>query len=369
MFSTLGLRTLLAGMLLMSTVPSNATSEPRPLLPSVDAAAFATRPLALSDGTVGELVRFVSANPVDYGPLLRGDLGAKVQLNAQLFHPAGAPRPSPAVVMVPGSGGIGTHHLVQAAALTRAGFAVLLMDPFRGRGIGDTVADQGRLSWAASTYDVIAATRFLRSQRGVDANRIGAAGSSRGGTAVMMAAMRPLSDKLLGPKLGLRAIVAGYPWCGTQFRNARLAHGASLLLLSGDRDDWVSLQQCQGAVHALTTAGAEASIMIFPGARHAFDRADVPPTRLPQAPTSTTYPTVYMDETGRYFDLRTGRTDPALTSADFMRASIDGGFVHRGVTIGSEGTQAADYVNELVAFFRARLLDTGPTPALPHRPR
>ena len=355
-----GVKALLAGILLMSTVPSDATSEPRPVLPSVDAEAFANRPLALADGTVGEPVSFSSANPVDYGPLLRGDLGTKVQLNAQLFRPAGTRRPLPAIVMVPGSGGIGTHHLVQAAALTSAGFAVLLIDPFRGRGIGDTVADQGRLSWAASSYDVIAATRFLRSQVGIDKGRIGALGSSRGGTAVMMAAMRPLSDVLLGPQQGLRAVVAGYPWCGTQFRNARLARGASLLLLSGDRDDWVSLQQCQDAVHALTAAGDEAAIMIFPGARHAFDRADVPPTRLPQAPTSTTYPTVYMDEAGRYFNLRSGLVDPALTSADFVRASIAGGFVHTGVTIGSEGTQAADYVTEMVRFFRSQLLRPDP---------
>lgn len=361
MVRTRGTRALLAGTLLMSTVPSDAMSEPRPVLPSVDAAAFANRPLALANGTVGEPVSFSSANPVDYGPLLRGDLGTKVQLNAQLFRPAGARRPLPAVVIVPGSGGIGTHHLVQAAALTRAGFAVLLIDPFRGRGIGDTVADQGRLSWAASSYDVIAATRFLRSQGGIDKGRIGALGSSRGGTAVMMAATRPLSDVFLGPNQGLRAVVAGYSWCGTQFRNARLARGASLHLLSGDRDDWVSLQQCQDAVHALTAAGDDAATMIFPGARHAFDHADVPPTRLPQAPTSTTYPTVYMDDAGRYFDLRTGQIDPALTSADFVRASVAGGFVHNGVTIGSEGTQAANYVSELVTFFRARLL--GPAPA------
>ena len=359
MFRVAGAKVLLAGMLLMSAVPGGATPLPAPrsnaVLPSVDAAAFAERPLTLTDGTIGELVSFSSANPVDYAPLLRGDLGSRVQLNGQLFRPAKAQRPLAAIVMVPGSGGIGTHHLVQAAALTGAGFAVLLIDPFRGRGIMDTIADQGRLSWAASSYDVIAATRFLRRQSGIDARRIGAAGSSRGGTAVMMAAMRPLSDAHLGPQQGLRAVVAGYPWCGTQFRKARLSGGTSLLLLSGDHDDWVSLQQCQGAVHALAAAGDDAGMMIFPGARHAFDRADVPPTRLPQAPTSTTYPTVYMDEAGRYFDLRTGRVDTALTSADFVRAAIAGGFVHIGVTIGSEGTQAADYVTELVAFFRARL--------------
>ena len=359
MLSTTIARALLVGILLILTVPSNATSEPRPVLPSVDAAAFATRPIELADGTIGEPVAFSSASPVDYAPLLRGELGTKVQLNAQLFRPAGARRPVPAIVMVPGSGGIGTHHLVQAAVLTHAGFAVLLIDPFRGRGIEDTVTDQGRLSWAASTYDVVAATRFLRTQDGIDGSRIGAVGSSRGGTAVMMAAMRPLSDALFGPNAGLRAVLAGYPWCGSQFRKARLVEGAALLLLSGDKDDWVSLQQCQDAVHALAVAGDDANIMIFPGARHAFDRADVPPIRLPQALTSTTYPTVYMDDAGRYFNLRTGRVDPTLAATNFMRASIEGGFIRRGVTIGSEGTQARDYASELVNFFREHLLGVG----------
>lgn len=356
MFHTAVLHSLVAGIVLMMSVRVDATSEPRPVLPSVDAAAFATQPLVLADGTRGELVAFSSASPVDYAPLLRGEIGAAVRLNGQLFRPAGAARPLPAVIMVPGSGGLGSHHVAQAAALTRIGIAVLLIDPFRGRGIIDTVADQGQLSWAASAYDVIAATRFLRGQRGIDASRIGAAGSSRGGTAVMMAAMRPLSDVLLGPKHGLRAVVAGYPWCGAQFRSARLARGAHLLLLSGDHDDWVSVQQCQSAVHALTAAGDTAGIMIFPGASHAFDRADVPQMRLPQAVTSTTYPTVYMNDEGQYFDLRSGVVDPALTAGDFVRASVEGGFVRRGVTIGSKGTQAADYVAELVAFFRARLL-------------
>src|SRR3546814_15436353 len=67
----------------------------------------------------------------------------------------------------------------------------------------------------------------------------------------MMAAAAPFAEAVLGPGKGLRAVVAGYPWCGTQFQSARLSGGAALLVLQGDRDDWVSLQQCQDAVHAM----------------------------------------------------------------------------------------------------------------------
>ena len=257
--------------------------------------------------------------------------------------------------MVPGSGGLAPHHFKQASALTDAGFVVLIIDPFGGRGIGGTITDQGRLSWAASTYDVAAAFRYLLTRRDIDPDAISAVGSSRGGTAVMMAAMEPVSNALMGRAHRLQAIVAGYPWCGVQFRNARLTKGTALLMLSGDHDNWVSLQQCQGAVQALANRGQNARMMIFPGALHAFDRAGVPPSVIPDAPTSTTYPTVYMNDAGNFYDLRGDVVDLALTSQDFTRAAIAGGFVHTGVTVGTQGDQAEQFVAEMVRFFKGTI--------------
>src|SRR3546814_11187589 len=89
----------------------------------------------------------------------------------------------------------------------------------------------------------------------------------------MMAAAAPFAEAVLGPGKGLRAVVAGYPWCGTQFQSARLSGGAALLVLQGDRDDWVSLQQCQDAVQAMIVGGQAASMRIVPGAPPAFERA------------------------------------------------------------------------------------------------
>src|SRR3546814_14690043 len=208
--------------------------------------------------------------------------------------------------MVPGSGNIGTHHLAEAAALNSAGYAVLLIDPFRARGIADTIADQGRLTWVASTYDVLAAVRYLQSRGDIDPARVGALGGSRGGTAVMMAAAAPFAEAVLGPGKGLRAVVAGYPWCGTQFQSARLSGGAALLVLQGDRDDWVSLQPCQDAVHAMIVGAPAASMRIVPGALHAFDRADVPPTPSPRAIPPTTFPTISI--TVPALDLKSARS-------------------------------------------------------------
>jgi dienelactone hydrolase len=336
------------------TAPATA-SGPHAALPSVDSKQFSESPATLTNGVKGEVVRIQSASPEDYGPLLRGELGSPVLLTAQLFMPAGARGALAAVIETPGSGNLGTHHLAHAATLTSAGIAVLLIDPFYARHVRNTIADQSQVSWAASAYDVLAAVKYLRSRNEIDPERIGATGGSRGGTAVLMAETAPVSDAVLGKGHGLRAVVAGYPWCGVQFRSAHLADHAALLILQGDRDDWVSLLQCQDEAHALEVAGQDALLKVFPGARHAFDRADVPPTPIAEAVTSTIFPTIYMDDAGRYFDLRTGEVSATLSAAELTRYSIEGGFLHKGVTIGSEGNQARDFSAEMLSFFQSRL--------------
>ena len=203
-----------------STIPAPA------LLPKIDSAEFARGAYQLSNGIKGMPVTIPTNNPVDYGPLIKGDAGKAVEITGQLFMPAvpaGSSGPVAAVIQNPGSGNLGPHHLAHAAALTSAGIAVLVIDPFFARSIDNTMVDQhGQISWASSAYDVLAAVKWLRTRSGIEGARIGATGGSRGGTAVMMAAAAPLSDAVLGAGKGLRAVVAGYPWCGTRFHSARL---------------------------------------------------------------------------------------------------------------------------------------------------
>ncbi|TKT72014.1 hypothetical protein YH63_011610 [Afipia massiliensis] len=349
--SKIAYRTALA---LLSVLAAGTASAQTPL-PKVDSSEFATTPLVLPNGLRGELVKFDSANPADYGPLMKGEMGKTVTLTAQLFLPANAKGPVPTVIETPGSGNLGPHHIAHAAALTSAGLGVLIVDPFFGRGIKDTIADQGQLTFAASAYDVLAAAKYLRTRKEIDPARLGATGGSRGGTAVMMAAAAPVSDAVLGKGKGLRAVVAGYPWCGVQFRSSRLADGASLLIMSGDRDNWVSPQQCQDAAHAMDVAKQDVIMELFPGALHAFDRAGVPRTEIPAAVTSTIYPTIYMDDQGTFYNMRTGKADPTVTAQALTTYSVKGGFLHKGVTIGSEGDQAAEYSKGMTDFLKAKL--------------
>lgn len=347
-----------AGQALAQHAAPEASTKPSVApIPHVDSAQFADKPYVLSNGIKGMLVKIPSHSPTDYAPLLKGDLGPVVMLTGQLFLPAsGSKQPYPAVVETPGSGDLGQNHMAHAAALTSAGMAVLVIDPFFSRGIKDTIANQNQLSFAASAYDVLASVKFLRTRKDIDAKRIGATGGSRGGTAVLMAETAPVSDAVLGAGNGLRAVVAGYPWCGVQFYSAHLADHASLLVMSGDHDDWVSYQQCQDQTHAMGVAGQDVVMELFPGARHSFDREGVPPATVPDAITSTTFPTIYMDDQGRYYNMRTGKVDPALAGPTISQYSIKGGFLKKGVTIGSERTQAKEFSDDMVNFFKAKLL-------------
>ncbi|WP_339724408.1 prolyl oligopeptidase family serine peptidase [uncultured Paraglaciecola sp.] len=326
-------------------------------VPQVDSKTFATEPLRLINGISGTMVTFTSHSPADYANIINGKLGSAVELSAQLFMPKNASSPSvPAVIINPGSGNIGPHHIHQAVTLSSAGIAALLIDPFYGRGITDTIGDQGQMSFAASTYDVLAAVQKLRHSAGIDSTRIGATGGSRGGTAVMMAIAAPLSEVVLGDGNGINTVVAGYPWCGVQFSRPQLAKGASLLVLHGDADDWVSPIKCQGAVQALQSGGNDAQIMMFPNALHAFDREGVDPTEIADATSVVKFHTLYINKDGQYFDPRSGKMDPSLTAKELFTYAATGGFIKKGVHIGSTGNQAVEYNQEMLTFFEARLL-------------
>lgn len=325
---------------------------------AVDPEAFARQPLVLGNGVHGQIISFRSGNPYHFREWFRGEQGAVSALTGQLFVPPGETR-SPLIVMVPGSGNTGPHHLAQASSLVDAGFATFIIDPFHGRGIRSTAADQAQLSWAASVHDVFSAVDAVVGDARIDRARIGLLGSSRGGFAVISAMMAQVATRNHGEGYTINAAFAGYPWCGLQFWRPRMLPGTSLEIFSGNRDDWVSVQQCQDLVHALSqNCGGAARIKLLDGAGHAFDRAGLVPTQLPEIPRTSRYPTVYMDDDGNFMDPGTGAIDVELKADFFLTQVVAGGFVEHGVTIGSREGEADAYMAEMLEFSRRELGST-----------
>jgi dienelactone hydrolase len=306
---------------------------------------FRDRSVTLA-GVVGRNVEIPSANPVNYHQAIDDPGGCEPLLaDGKLFLPR-ADGPLPVVMVVPGSLGVGESHLGHAGTLLEAGYAAFVLDPFGPRSVVSTVANQTHYSFAASAFDVLAALRVLAAHEAIDADRISAQGHSRGGSAVLTAAVRSFADPIVGDGLALAGVYAVYPWCGHQFAHPDVGSTRAIV---GDRDDWLSVQQVQSQVQAINLTGGEASIRVVGGASHSFDRSEEL-HELPEASVAPGAPTTYIDDAGSMIDSLTGSPDASITDRDMFMAAIDAGKGRWGAHIGSIGDQPEIFRQDMLAF-------------------
>ncbi|WP_329538923.1 alpha/beta hydrolase [Streptomyces sp. NBC_01358] len=247
------------------------------------------------------------------------------ELRLDLYLPEGVPGPRPVIVWLPGGGwqraarGMGPH-------LGRL-FAQ------RGYAMADIEYRSSRTAlWPAQLHDVKAAVRYLRSvaqDRGLDAERIGAWGSSAGGHLAALLGLTGGDPAWEGNgghaaySSDVQAVVDGYgpadllhmdadslpggvvndidpsspPWGllgGPTTEHPEPASQASpvshvgaqaapFLILHGDADLLVGPRQSQRLFDALHAAGAEATLVSVHGAGHGFFNTDglerTPPLR------------------------------------------------------------------------------------------
>jgi dienelactone hydrolase len=310
--------------------------------------------IVFANGARGEHVDVVSADPANYHAVISARALPPRTIDGKLFRPPRANNACPAVIVVPGSLGVAPSHLAHAEALTNAGIAAFVIDPFGARAVTSTVANQTQYSFAASAYDVLAAYEVLARRGDVDATRIGAQGHSRGGSAVITASMRRLADAVAGAGRGLAAVYAAYPWCGHQFLDPTVGR-TRVRAVIGDRDEWCLPQQVQAQVHAIRLRGGDASVRIFAGAQHSFDR-ETKVELVADAAVSPSAPTAYLADDGAFVHPLTGTADPGLTDRELMIYGMKAGYGKRGARIGTEGALAAEFRADMLRFWREALL-------------
>jgi dienelactone hydrolase len=312
---------------------------------------FAEQFNRLANGIAARHIAFASANPVNYEDIIAHRPMPTVHLEAKLFLPTTHAGKVPVVVLTPGSGGVNPGMLDHACALTEAGIAAFVVDPFGGRGVRDTVSAQDQFSFAASTYDVFAAMHTLWSEAIIDPSRIGAMGYSRGGISVLQAAVQPLARAALGEAKPLRAVLAGWPWCGYQFADPQTAP-TSVRFVVGDSDDYVSVPQSQGYAAAMQARNCDVSFRLVRDARHGFGYGG-PLRERPEAVKALSAPIVYFDAQGMLIDPWSRQPQPGADDRTVM--AMLSPFVARGVTVGSREGQKDDFIADLVAYFSDKL--------------
>ncbi|MCW5745095.1 MAG: alpha/beta fold hydrolase [Alphaproteobacteria bacterium] len=203
-------------------------------------------------------------------------------LGGYLFKPEAGRPPYPALVLLHGFGRNAwtERHLAELAAAS--GYKVLSL-ALRGWLGSDGDSDQG----LHQPDDVVAAIDWLRRLPSVDPGRIGLIGSSMGGQVALLAAAR---------RPAIRCVAALFPpadlehWyhanphmqpylddltdvAGLRVRSP-IHHvpeiDAPVLLMHGDKDENVPLDQSLRMTEALRAAGKEAELLIVSGASHFF---------------------------------------------------------------------------------------------------
>jgi dienelactone hydrolase len=181
----------------------------------------------------------------------------------------------------------------------------------------------------------------------IDVERIATQGHSRGGAAILSALCMA---RHTGFTAKMCAAYAAYPWSGQQFLNP-LVGTTKVRSVVGDQDEWCSAQQIQGQIQAIRLAGGEASCRIFEGAHHSFDR-ETPVELVAEASVARGAPTIYIDDTGAAIHPVTGVADPEVSERDLMLYGIKAGYGKRGAKLGTSGDLAAEFHDDMMAFWK-----------------
>jgi dienelactone hydrolase len=231
------------------------------------------------------LTPFAVAFAVDAAPLPSPEqvdipLGSGI-LHAQLYKPDGD-GPFATVIALHGCGGLaGNSEPVQpryrdwAEQLLKAGNAVLLPDSYGSRELGPQcrVNERRVLARRERVVDVMASRQWLVQQPWIARDRISLMGWANGASALLWAVRPQLSSRGVEPDF--RSAIAFYPDC-------RISSGLGwstrvpTLLLIGAKDDVSSPPACRQMVDGARGRSALARIVVYPGAYHDFDRANLP---------------------------------------------------------------------------------------------
>src|SRR5215218_7872249 len=202
-------------------------------------------------------------------------------LHAQLYKPEGN-GPFPVVIALHGCGGLAGHsEPVQpryrdwAEQLLRAGNAVLLPDSYGSRELGPQ-CHVGEIKIRARrerVADVMASRQWLLQQPWAARDRISLLGWANGASAVLWAVRPQLSSQNI--ESDFRSAIAFCPDCRISSGLGWSARVPTLLLI-GAKDDVSSPPACRQMIDGARGRSAMARIVVYPGAYHDFDRANLP---------------------------------------------------------------------------------------------
>ena len=166
-----------------------------------------------------------------------------------------------------------------AEQLLKAGNAVLLPDSYGSRELGPQcrVKERRVLARRERVADIMASRQWLLQQPWAARERISLIGWANGASAVLWAVRPQSPPRKVEPDF--RSAIAFYPDCRISSGLGWSARVPTLLLI-GAGDDISSPSACRQMVDGARGRSALARIVVYPGALHDFDRANLPPQAI-----------------------------------------------------------------------------------------
>lgn len=234
-------------------------------------------PIASLSGDEQGMIYYPTSSPYDLEVILgHMELARPTTGKGFLSYPPGASaeNPVPAMVIVPGSGGIapGREH-DYAAWFNERGVAAFVVEYYEPRGFGK---DANYLIRTASVteFDLIAdaysALRLLGSSPKIDAQKIGIIGFSYGGMAARLAMDARIRAALApdSPPFSLHIDIYGPCF---QVLGSTDVGSAPLLTLRGTEDASNDLPACERRENELRALGTAVTARVYEGAGHAWE--------------------------------------------------------------------------------------------------
>jgi dienelactone hydrolase len=222
-------------------------------------------------------IYFQSATVFDFDVILAGMHGAQPSIGlGYLSMPAGASaaQPVPAMVILPGSGGISPGREEEyAKLLNRHGIAAFIVEYYEPRGMTKDYSYRLR-SGSVTEFDIVtdaySALKLLSTSPVIDPKRIGLMGFSYGAMATRIA-MDDRIRAVLAPQSPGFALFADFYGPCFQKLGTTKTNGGPLLTLRGTADNSNDLAACAQRENELEALGVAVERHTFEGAGHAWE--------------------------------------------------------------------------------------------------
>ncbi len=279
-------------------------------------------------------------------PLKSPDL----EMQATVFQPPGK-GPFPAVIINHGSGGIGSHHYDYAKRIVDSGMVAVIFDGFCPRGLKSTLGNQSSVSLVTSIADNYAILNALEKEPYIDSRNIGAMGTSRGGSTLVLAADERMRARFQTGKTSFKSVAAVYPGCSTQLE-LKTPSSTRVLVQLGKQDTYFSPARCRKVIGAMKTAGFPVLTTEY-NAHHGWD-AGGPPTRLANEMSYGNCDMLVQSDGVPVEQSSNIRMDSAASSREaFSACGVRGAYVEGNEAVKREST------NELIEFFSREFRPVG----------